>query len=287
MRENIRYLLGASFLVASLLLNVSCSRDSDPPASMTSEEILLQEKAAVKRMDAESVSGSVCAHRNYVNGEKHVTVVVMWGWSNEVIRELKNLPYLKKVRVESPTFDREGLGQILALKNVRSLALVSELTDADLALIGKVDHLKEFSLESKIVTDIGLAKLPKNLQSLWLNRCNKISDAGLAKLPENLQSLWLYRCNKISGAGLAKLPNNMQSLSLCGCENISDAGMAAIVNLEHLVELDIRRTGVTDQGLLPLAKLKNLRKLDVQETAVTEAGVKKLKSLLPQLEINL
>jgi F-box/leucine-rich repeat protein 14 len=86
-----------------------------------------------------------------------------------------------------------------------------------------------------------LAQLCKQLQTLHLDGCDKITDAGLRSLAslQQLQELNLSQCDKITDHGLVQIAEikQLQTLYLGRCDKITDAGLMRITGLQQLQAL--------------------------------------------------
>jgi hypothetical protein len=148
--------------------------------------------------------------------------------------------------------------------------------------------------------DADLLILPSlwNLESLQLAECN-VTEKGLASLRSlgQLRELSLMRLSHIRyGGGLQGLSDdclipiqnltNLETLTLTG-NRITDTGLAKLAGLAKLEALDLDATDVTDAGLVHLQALRQLKTVGLAGTGVTPEGVKKLKSVLPELDIDL
>jgi hypothetical protein len=166
---------------------------------------------------------------------------------------------------------------------------MSPFTDEWLEHVGKLPGLESLKLESAPVTDAGVAKLEglTHLRYLILE-CPRVTDAGLAHVGNlsGLEVLDLYG-TQVTGTGLARLEGLMRLRDLfLNCTCVTDAGLAHIEGLSSLEVLDLHGTGVTDTGLDHLRRLSRLRRLDLHGTHVTPGGVAKLQRALPKCEIS-
>jgi len=180
------------------------------------------------------------------------------------------------------------------------------VSDAELALVGRLGQLKGLCIHEKAVTDEGLKHLKRleNLRHLSLCgsgitdaglkhlgplvnlRClilssTKVTDEGLKALKrlKNLEDLDLGETG-IRGPGLAhltKLPN-LKDLALNGCP-VGDAGLAHLRALPQLARLQLIKAGVTDDGLEHLAHLENLRVLFLDQNNIRGHGLPHLAKL--------
>ena len=156
----------------------------------------------------------------------------------------------------------------------------SQITDDDLTWVTlHFPNLTSLSLWNTQITDAGLAHIAKlnNLTSLHLGG-TQVTDAGLAYISglNSLTSLHLGG-TQITGVGLAHVArlNSLTSLDLGGTE-ITDAGLAHVARLNSLTSLDLGGTQITDAGLAHVARLNSLTSLNLGGTQITDAGLQQL-----------
>lgn len=158
----------------------------------------------------------------------------------------------------------------------------AQLTDAGLANLKGLNHLKVLYLDNPSVSDAGMQHLAAlaSLTSLSLGTA-QVSDAGLRHLQplSRLAGLSLVH-TQVGDAGLAHL----KGLSLLGSldlsdTRVSDAGLAHLKGLSNLETLELNGTQVGDAGLAHLAGLANLAILQLGDTRVSDAGLVHLKGL--------
>jgi len=185
--------------------------------------------------------------------------------------------------LDSTDVDDAKLAAVEKLQNLNRLDLSgTKITDAGLAYIENLQNLSMLDLSGTKITDAGLAYI-KNLRKLkGLNLLGtKITDAGLAYI-ENLQNLSMLDLSgpQITDAGLAYIENlqNLIMLGLSGTQ-ITDAGLAYIENLQKLKGLNLLGTKITDAGLAYIENLQNLSTLLLSRAKITDAGLAYLKNL--------
>jgi Leucine rich repeat/Leucine Rich repeat len=115
-----------------------------------------------------------------------------------------------------------------------------KVSDADLAPLEALTHLRRLNLDGAHITDAGLAHVQRlgKLQKLYLAH-TPVTDAGLARLED------LTRLEVLDLAGAA----------------ITDAGLAHLEDMPKLQVLDLSHTQITGAGLAHLKKLDGLREL--------------------------
>jgi hypothetical protein len=112
------------------------------------------------------------------------------------------------------------------------------------------------------------------------------SAADAAALPASTTSVFVIRLDDRVAETLGQLPA-LRSVYQDGAPTITDRGLAALSGLRHLQVLDLEHAElITDAGLVALAQLSNLEWLDLGDCSrVTDAGLAKLRSRLPDCEI--
>ena len=119
----------------------------------------------------------------------------------------------------------------------------------------------------------------------WMTR----SFGDFAALAERLTSIEL-RDSKDGDAFVKFLAHNgkllrfLHDLDLAG-STVSDAGLACLVELRELRRLNVARTQVTQAGLALLQGLPELRRVNVAGTRLGWWARRRLKTLLPGVEI--
>ena len=150
----------------------------------------------------------------------------------------------------------------------------SQITDADLASLGGLSHLRSLSFDECTITDEGVKEISRlrTLEHLSLGACPAVTDTSLAYLG-NLKSLAsltfcapgkpISSCNICCLSVLPKLG----ILSVADCDGISDDAVDGLASLRHLRNLDIRGTSISDEGArrLALALPETLLIADTQE----------------------
>jgi Leucine-rich repeat (LRR) protein len=153
------------------------------------------------------------------------------------------------------------------------------LSDADLAALPRLQHVRSLDLSITPVTDEGLVHLRflPRLTVLKLSR-NLISNRGLELLRwvPKLETLTLDGTS-ITDTGLVQLGclSRLRNLNT-SYTHIGDSGLRHVTALRQLECLQLRRTRTTDIGLTHLSNLQQLREIDLGETAITWKGIAKL-----------
>jgi hypothetical protein len=167
-----------------------------------------------------------------------------------------------------------GFSHLSKLRSLEELRVNGEtaLSDADLACIESLVHLKVFLLGTTEVTDRGLASISKlkQLEQLWLFDA-RVTHSGLNQL-NNLAHLQVLSV----GIRLAVQPRtgiDELTLDLSGLQNLKnlfwaglslqDADMAFLANLRHLEWVSISAPSLPPSSLRHLSGLSELERLSV------------------------
>jgi hypothetical protein len=128
--------------------------------------------------------------------------------SDHEINYLDELNELRVLRLDGYVVADGGLSPATEIR--------PRLTDAGLATIEGLSHLKELDLQSTDLGDTGIKRIAKlrRLRSLELSD-TKITDAGLENLKElsQLQELYLFS-NRVTDEGVAKLQNALPNCTI-------------------------------------------------------------------------
>lgn len=176
-------------------------------------------------------------HRKSQHRERVVARVIALG--GRVVRKPDIIESLLKALGRTKDFGPvQGIG----------LGNVSNLTVADLELVGQLVELESVGLEGSNVTDDGLAQL-----------------RGLTRL-RGLS----VRKTMITGAGFAKFPPLQQLEHLNASQSrLDDSSLKFIARFPNLREINLRLTFVTGQTLPELQTLNKLGDLDLRSTDVS------------------
>ncbi len=202
--------------------------------------------------------------------EQKAVVAAIEKWGGNVDYDWafdKDGNFLPRARPPEPPWLRSWLGEDFfgAVECVSGPTNNPQVTDEGLAHLTGLPQLKGLQLIGTKVTDQGLAYLDglPQLTGLLLDG-TQVTDAGLAHL-----------------AALTKL----RTLYLSNTQ-VSDSGLAYVAGLPELRMLWLINTPqVTDAGLLRLARLRKLQQLKLNGVYVTDEGIERLRSELPNCEI--
>jgi hypothetical protein len=213
---------------------------------------------------------------------KHVDLQTTPKLTDDALRSLGRLSRLETLTISGGRYTTAGFRNLTGLRHLRRLGLLSwrippqrgplvkwlgseravDVTDEDLAEIGKLIGLEELRIASTRITDAGLAHLARlsNLKKLELG-ATSVTSAGfehLAKL-KNLEMVTLY------------------------CPRLSDEGLRFVAQwpqLRHLTQLQLHGTRVTGASLGQLHDTPKLSALSI--SPAIDVDLAQLKLQLPQ-----
>lgn len=192
----------------------------------------------------------------------------------------------------SPTTVK-GLSNFAACKNLGDCMLLDtqNIGDDAVPILAKFKNLEKLSIDSKLLTDDGLAELASLTKLQWLACGPEITGKGLSAL----QSLPALRTLDIKGqgptdAGMAILANfrGIEWLSIQRADGLSDTTLATIGKLPQLTTLEIGSKRYTNEGVAHLGKLTRLTLLRLMHSpSVTDEGIKHLSPLWRMTHLDL
>ena len=150
-------------------------------------------------------------------------------FDDDTLKLLSKFPKLNKIRLAQTSVSGEGLAAIANLP-IQDLDLseCSQLDDAALAHVAKLNKLKRLNLWRASIGDSGVEHLGALTELEWLNLDNtQVTDLGLRNLE---------RMQKLSFLHLGSTP-------------VSDAGLKHLADLKSLSDLRVTRTSVTQAGV--------------------------------------
>lgn len=233
-------------------------------------------------------------------------------FNKEVAQALAGLPELTTIQFATMSPSAESLEVLSQGKQIEELNLLNtQVTDAQLAAIGKFTNLNSLYIAESIGSDEGLAKLGqlRSLLSLTIYAMPQITDDGVAELKNltKLEGLTLPP-SQITGRSLAiitqmpqlndlemtclpskqdaKLPTaeiwsqvpELSSITL-DAPCIDDEDLAEMAKLPTLYELYLCNPGITDSGVAKLAQAQELSWLTLLGTHISDEGIRPLAKL--------
>lgn len=162
---------------------------------------------------------------------------------------------LEELTLRQCDIDGQDLTYLTQLVNLKKLVIrvqPNDVADSDMNSLVSLTKLEQFELGSKLVTDVGLAKLAnhENIEDIRLS-CPAVTGSSLASFSaqQNLKNLELYGC--------ATTDNEMQHIARfrylrslwLGHTEVTDAGLMLVSNNLWLVNVT-PSPRMTDEGLL-------------------------------------
>jgi hypothetical protein len=192
-----------------------------------------------------------------------------------VMPVLRDLPGLKALSIHEGQATDRSMEVVRHLGSLENLSIPEGpgLTDAGLANLAGLRHLKDLSLGEVKVTDAGLAHLSRlyALKQLYIwpapgePELRGITDAGMRHISglTSLEELTIVNGSFTDEclASVAKLVNLKALRFTFGAFRFSQDGLAVLKPLRNLKELDLQGDGVPGAGLHHLAELPNLTQL--------------------------
>jgi predicted Ser/Thr protein kinase len=180
---------------------------------------------------------------------------------------LRDLTGLKLLNLHATRITSAGVKQLENLIGLEYLDLGynQNITDAALPHLRKLKRLGGMNLWATAVqgTTFGALKDHEQLKFISLNTA-QMTDEGMAQLA---------------------LIRSLESLALQS-NKFTDAGVAELAKLPKLWGVNLANNQITDAALVHLAKIKTLTRLTVSGTQATAEGIEKLKTALPEVQMN-
>jgi len=182
---------------------------------------------------------------------------------------------------------RSGRAVVLDLSTLNKLE--SPRMDTVAQFAGDLTDLKRITLRKTALTDRGLRCLRQlsELEVLGLGG-TQVTDQGVVVLQKfkKLRAVGLMetRVTDTSLVTLSRIPT-IKELYL-GMTNITDAGLARLAVLPKLEKLKLQGCAkISDRALDGLKRFKSLKSIDLRGTSVTAEGIKRLRKLLPKVQV--
>lgn len=198
-----------------------------------------------------------------------------------------------KVTISAAAYDDNTLGLLKDLSWVEYIVIMKDvpITTKGMRTIAEIPEVNYLDAHCVNMNDELLSSIGKMTSLIRLGvQSRNITDAGLAALASltRLKTLFLLvdgTSSTITGAGLTCLEGmtELQDLRLGGLP-ITDEGLLHIGKCPTLQDLDIKHTQVTDKGLGHLKDLSRLRQMNLRETSITNRAISQL-SRLKELKV--
>ena len=189
----------------------------------------------------------------------------------EAISRWRNLTKLEDLALLGTRLTDDGLSQLGAFENLRSLSISGEA-----------------SISGRMLARV-LANLPR-LTVLDLAVLRGVDDDAIRPLPDldELRELMLDYA-RVTAEGLKRIEplKHLKRLELMHDEAIGDSGLTHIKDMKELETLRLVETGLTSKGLGSLKELTNLRLIDLSMNRINDDDLKALLSLRKLEEVDL
>lgn len=187
----------------------------------------------------------------------------------EDLVDLKRLRELSSFACSGIHSVNRVLGAMTSAKNLQTLRINEcGLSDADLSLIGNMQHLRSLSACSNERLTLNSATVLKNLRELYyceLSGCTNISGFDFSSL-QKVRRLNLTGCN-LSDADLAKVAAmpNLEQLNLCMNPLLSDVGVRQLSHSSRLTKLILDYCPkITEKSVTSFNGMPSLRQLSLK-----------------------
>ncbi|PWA54545.1 Leucine-rich repeat, cysteine-containing subtype [Artemisia annua] len=213
-------------------------------------------------------------------------------------------PYLVKFECNKPLQNTYMELVARSCPNLRYLKLDCyrkfdfDFDDDGLCAVAKAcSRLRAVDLDGRLhVGDVGvdcLVRSCKDLETLSLSRCARVTDESLKSIRKSNRLAYLYlRGCLITDKGLEyltkgdSLKNNLKELILDECDRISDNGISYLKQMVNLTQLSLSKCGVniTDSGIA-LSQIPNIEALNLSWLInVTDISLSHIASNCKKLE---
>ncbi len=282
--------------IAELNLNERTDGHKEPEAKPLSQRVnddtlkLLAGQADLRRLELSgtAVTSAGLAHLKGLTNLQFLNVCLT-AVSDDGFEHLAGMTKMRRMTVCASKITGSGFQHLAEMKQLESINLHSSpASDAGLAAIGKLTSLRRLEIVHTNVTDVGLVHIANliNLRQLHIHG-KETTEAGLPFVGQlkELYELDIYdrAASNVTLKQIGQLPK-LRMLRLFGGP-IDDGGVKHLAGLTTLEDLVLNSAKLTDASIEHLAGLKNLRSVNLGGTRITETGKKRLKELLPKVEI--
>jgi hypothetical protein len=146
--------------------------------------------------------------------------------------------------------DLEIISKCTSLKFLR----INGSVDIDFSFFSHLSLLEEMSLVNRRIEEISNLNFMKNLRTLDIAYCSKLTRFG--ENNENLEVLWLQSCNRLNFDSITQL-KNLTRLVMMSQKNISDLDF--VMNMHKLKDMSISGTNLNSTSLEALKTSKYLK----------------------------
>ena len=209
--------------------------------------------------------------------------------SDQGLNALQGLDSLRLLNLSAMRFiSDEGLKCVAGLTKLKSLDVsysdlaLKPISDLGMLQIRNLTQLERLQLHRTKITDAGLAGLSEMQHLKELGLPTGVSNQTLHRIKDLnvLESLVLPFAD-VDDQGVADLSNlkSLKSLNLAVSNkgNVTETGIGYLKNLRSLRSLFLQNSSVTDEGLSTLAKLPSLESLTLNGNHISFQGLDHLR----------
>lgn len=274
-------------LLLSYLLVFGCSASSPTVENTAAKpKTVSDDVASVEALEAAGAKFKK-------DGNGNVTEVDFRGTSagDDVMIHLAGLPAVRSLLLNDTDVTDAGMQAIGKLETLTNLDLRGcAITNQGVSSLAGLSNLKALRFSGKSgktdITDESMPSIGKltKLKVLALDFLKFAAGAeGLSHLNQLTQLQELYAANTlINDDSLEVIARSFPTLKKlrAAASQVSDDGLAQIAKMSQLEELDVSENSqITDEGLVHLASMKQLKKLNLWRVQITDAGVEQLAGL--------
>ena len=230
---------------------------------------------------------------------------------------LRSLTELEKLNLAGCSVTDDALESLVDMKKLRALELVGcmNISGAGFRFLENLP-LEIVSLPPRVKTDEGihvlkylhslriltlwnssfagpllhLPSLSPTLVKLDLSGCSNITGIILEDQNPDFDKLQVVRlngCRSFSDSGLAVFSKavNVKRFEMRGCQAVTSDGLKNLTILKQLHTLNIENCGIRSNAFESLSQMVSLRVLMMLGTRIPDEECKRLKAVLPELQI--
>ena len=189
-----------------------------------------------------------------------------------------------------PEINTDNATQAIIPANADSVFLWGPgITDEVLANVARVSSITQLQVSNTSITDKGLTELKKLPKLRMLSILGTVATgSGLDGLADSGKLINLsFSATHINSVGIQKIAGikSLKSLELHTAP-VNEHELAMLINLSELLSIRLGYAEVTDWSVRWLSALKKLRQVDIGNTRVTKNGVRRLRKLIPGVDVS-
>ena len=282
--------------ITELNLNERTDGHKEPEAKPLTQRVhdetlkLLTGQDALRRLE---LSGTAVTSAGLVHLKDLTSLqflnVCLTAVSDDGFEHLAKLTNMRRMTICASKITGSGFQHLNGMTQLQSINLHSApASDMGLDAISKLTSLQRLEIVHTNVTDVGLKRLAalKNLRQLHIHG-KETTETALPFVGELKELYELDIYDRPASNQTLALVKQLPKLRMLRLFNgvFDDEGVQQLAGILTLEELTLNSGKVTDKSVEHLATLKQLRTLNLGGTQVSDAGRKRLKELLPKVEI--